>query len=59
MSPEKRKLAVQEVRAAEPLPEEQLTESPYTLEEFAYQFFRCALPTPEAAKGLGWGCAQP
>lgn len=40
MSPEKRKLAVQEVRAAEPLPEEHPAESPYTLEEFAYQFFR-------------------
>ncbi|KAL1773374.1 unconventional myosin-VIIb [Sigmodon hispidus] len=40
MSPEKRKLAVQEVRATEPLPEDQPTESPYTLEEFSYQFFR-------------------
>ncbi|KAK7829645.1 hypothetical protein U0070_013331 [Myodes glareolus] len=40
MSPEKRKLAVQEVRAAEPLLEEQSTEKPYTLEEFSYQFFR-------------------
>ncbi|MEJ1286345.1 myosin XV [Cricetulus griseus] len=40
MSPEKRKLATQEVRAAEPLLEEQATESPYTLEEFSYQFFR-------------------
>lgn len=42
MSPEKRKLAAQEVRAAEPAPEEELTEPPYTLEEFSYQFFRCA-----------------
>nr|XP_021499065.1 unconventional myosin-VIIb [Meriones unguiculatus]XP_021499071.1 unconventional myosin-VIIb [Meriones unguiculatus] len=40
MSPEKRKLAAQEVRAAEPPPEEELTEPPYTLEEFSYQFFR-------------------
>ncbi|CAH7099288.1 Myo7b [Phodopus roborovskii] len=40
MSPEKRKLAVQEVQTAELLLEEQATESPYTLEEFSYQFFR-------------------
>lgn len=40
MSPEKRKLAAQEVRALEPPLEDQLTESPYTLEEFSYQFFR-------------------
>ncbi|XP_040613950.1 unconventional myosin-VIIb isoform X2 [Mesocricetus auratus] len=40
MSPEKRKLATQEVRAAEPLLEEQSSESPYTLEEFSYQYFR-------------------
>ncbi|XP_032741248.1 unconventional myosin-VIIb [Rattus rattus] len=40
MSPEKRKLAAQEVQASEPPLEEQLTESPYTLEEFSYQYFR-------------------
>lgn len=54
MSPEKRKLATQEVRAAEPLLEEQATESPYTLEEFSYQFFRYTFPTPKAARRLRW-----
>lgn len=53
MSPEKRKLAAQEVRAAEPLLEEQSTESPYTLEEFSYQFFRCPLSPPRTAR-MGW-----
>ncbi|KAL6047905.1 hypothetical protein STEG23_016344 [Scotinomys teguina] len=53
MSPEKRKLAVQEVRGAEPLPEEQPTESPYTLEEFAYQYFRYS---EERAWQLLWLC---
>lgn len=56
MSPEKRKLAVQGVRAAEPLLEEQSTEKPYTLEEFSYQFFRCPLPPPKTAR-MGGGSA--
>ncbi|KAG8514234.1 Unconventional myosin-VIIb, partial [Galemys pyrenaicus] len=43
MSPEKRKLAVQEGRPAELLPEEEPKEKPYTLEEFSYEYFR----TPE------------
>lgn len=52
MSPEKRKLAAQEGRPAEPLPEEQPKDKPHTLEEFSYEFFRChsgphqALPAP-------------
>ncbi|XP_008576577.1 PREDICTED: unconventional myosin-VIIb, partial [Galeopterus variegatus] len=40
MSPEKRKLAAQEGRPAEPLPEEQPKEKLHTLEEFSYKFFR-------------------
>ncbi|XP_019480078.1 PREDICTED: unconventional myosin-VIIb isoform X1 [Hipposideros armiger] len=40
MSPEKRKLAAQEGRPAEPPPEEQAKEKPHTLEEFSYEFFR-------------------
>uniref|UniRef100_A0A8C0JQX8 Myosin VIIB n=1 Tax=Canis lupus dingo TaxID=286419 RepID=A0A8C0JQX8_CANLU len=40
MSPEKRKLAAQEVQPTEPLPEEQPKEKPHTLEEFSYEFFR-------------------
>ncbi|XP_040475245.1 unconventional myosin-VIIb isoform X2 [Ursus maritimus] len=40
MSPEKRKLAAQEGRPAEPLPEEQPKDKPHTLEEFSYEFFR-------------------
>uniref|UniRef100_A0A8C6WAU8 Unconventional myosin-VIIb n=1 Tax=Nannospalax galili TaxID=1026970 RepID=A0A8C6WAU8_NANGA len=40
MSPEKRKVAAQEGQASEPPSEEQPTETPYTLEEFSYQFFR-------------------
>ncbi|XP_060034081.1 unconventional myosin-VIIb [Erinaceus europaeus] len=40
MSPEKRKLVVQEGRPAEPLPEEQPQEKSHTLEEFSYEFFR-------------------
>lgn len=56
MSPEKRKVAAQEVRASEPPLEEQLTESPYTLEEFSYQFFRCS-PHPEGCQKAGLaGC---
>lgn len=45
MSPEKRKLAAQEGRPAEPPPEEQVKEKPHTLEEFSYEFFRCPPPT--------------
>lgn len=44
MSPEKRKLAAEEGRLAEPLPEEQAKDKPYTLEEFACEFFRCPGP---------------
>ncbi|XP_042850117.1 unconventional myosin-VIIb isoform X3 [Panthera tigris] len=40
MSPEKRKVAAQEGRPPEPLPEEQSKEKPHTLEEFSYEFFR-------------------
>ncbi|XP_049629050.1 unconventional myosin-VIIb [Suncus etruscus] len=40
MSPEKRKLAVQEGRPREPLSEEDLKEKPYTLEEYSYEYFR-------------------
>lgn len=56
MSPEKRKLATQEVRAAEPLLEEQSSESPYTLEEFSYQYFRCSLPLQRLPGGWGGSC---
>lgn len=58
MSPEKRKLAAQEVQASEPLLEEQLTESPYTLEEFSYQFFRCS-PHPKGCQKAGLASAHP
>lgn len=58
MSPEKRKLAAQEVRAPESPLEEQLTESPYTLEEFSYQFFRCS-PHSEGYRKSGLAGAQP
>lgn len=47
MSPEKRKLAAQEGRLAEPLPEEQAKDKPHTLEEFACEFFRCPGPPPD------------
>ncbi|XP_032209871.1 unconventional myosin-VIIb isoform X2 [Mustela erminea] len=40
MSPEKRKLAAQEGRPTEPLPEEQPKDKLHTLEEFSYEFFR-------------------
>uniref|UniRef100_A0A8C3X1R9 Unconventional myosin-VIIb n=1 Tax=Catagonus wagneri TaxID=51154 RepID=A0A8C3X1R9_9CETA len=40
MSPEKRKVAAQEGRPAEPPPEEQPEEKLHTLEEFSYEFFR-------------------
>ncbi|XP_027444506.1 unconventional myosin-VIIb isoform X3 [Zalophus californianus] len=40
MSPEKRKLAVQDGQPPEPLPEEQPKDKPHTLEEFSYEFFR-------------------
>ncbi|XP_047628577.1 unconventional myosin-VIIb [Phacochoerus africanus] len=40
MSPEKRKVAAQEGRLAEPPPEEQPEEKLHTLEEFSYEFFR-------------------
>ncbi|XP_032261983.1 unconventional myosin-VIIb [Phoca vitulina] len=40
MSPEKRKLAVQDGHPPEPLPEEQPKDKPHTLEEFSYEFFR-------------------
>ncbi|XP_067598359.1 unconventional myosin-VIIb isoform X1 [Pseudorca crassidens] len=40
MPPEKRKLAAQERRPAEPAPEEQPEEKLHTLEEFSYEFFR-------------------
>ncbi|XP_061055072.1 unconventional myosin-VIIb [Eubalaena glacialis] len=40
MPPEKRKLAAQEGRPAEPAPEEQPEEKLHTLEEFSYEFFR-------------------
>lgn len=46
MSPEKRKLAAQEGRPPEPLPEERSKEKPHTLEEFSYEFFRCSLRPP-------------
>lgn len=46
MSPEKRKLAAQEGRPTEPLPEEQPKDKPHTLEEFSYEFFRCRLRPP-------------
>lgn len=53
MSPEKRKLAAQEVQPTEPLPEEQPKEKPHTLEEFSYEFFRCPLrPPPGPASPL-------
>lgn len=58
MSPEKRRLAAQEVRAPEPPLEEQLPESPYTLEEFSYQFFRCT-PHAEGCRKSGLAGAQP
>ena len=45
MSPEKRKVAAQEGRLAEPPPEEQPEEKLHTLEEFSYEFFRYA-PSP-------------
>ncbi|XP_069845597.1 unconventional myosin-VIIb [Dipodomys merriami] len=40
MSPEKRRLAAQEMQHSELLPEEQPKEAPHTLEEFSLQFFR-------------------
>lgn len=43
MSPEKRKLAAQEGRSTQSLPDEQPKEKPHTLEEFSYEFFRCLL----------------
>ncbi|XP_027444505.1 unconventional myosin-VIIb isoform X2 [Zalophus californianus] len=46
MSPEKRKLAVQDGQPPEPLPEEQPKDKPHTLEEFSYEFFRCPLRPP-------------
>lgn len=58
MSPEKRKLAAQEVLALEPPLEDQLTESPYTLEEFSYQFFRCG-PYSEGCREAGLASTQP
>lgn len=58
MSPEKRKLAAQEVQASEPPLEEQLTELPYTLEEFSYQYFRCT-PHSEGCQKAGLDGAQP
>ncbi|XP_036740230.2 unconventional myosin-VIIb isoform X1 [Manis pentadactyla] len=47
MSPEKRKLAAQEGRSTQSLPDEQPKEKPHTLEEFSYEFFRA--PEKETA----------
>lgn len=58
LSPEKRKLAAQEVQASDRPLEEQLTESPYTLEEFSYQFFRCS-PHSEGYRKAGLAGTQP
>ncbi|XP_048201605.1 unconventional myosin-VIIb [Perognathus longimembris pacificus] len=40
MSPEKRRVAAQEIQHSELLPEDQPKEAPHTLEEFSLQFFR-------------------
>lgn len=54
MSPEKRKLAAQEGRPAEPPPEEQTKEKPHTLEEFSYEFFRCPPLRPPSPSQPLW-----
>ncbi|XP_054555587.1 unconventional myosin-VIIb isoform X2 [Talpa occidentalis] len=67
MSPEKRKLAAQEVRPAEPVPEEEPKEAPHTLEEFSYEHFRTpeketisrAMPLARTRGHLWAHCSEP
>ncbi|XP_054934667.1 unconventional myosin-VIIb isoform X1 [Physeter macrocephalus] len=57
MPPEKRKLAAQEGRPAEPAPEEQPEEKLHTLEEFSYEFFR--VPEKETVSRAALPLARP
>ncbi|XP_058157161.1 LOW QUALITY PROTEIN: unconventional myosin-VIIb [Dasypus novemcinctus] len=57
MSPEKRKLAAQEGHPAEPPPVEEPKETPHTLEEFSYEFFRA--PEKETVSRAVFSLARP